>query len=108
MKAQVLHKYDPEMKQDIWVKEEEVPNPKIEKDKSLIKVNYVGMGWMLVKKGVFESIKYPWFEPIRKTIGGYTDFTMEDVAFCHKAIEQGHDIYVDPKIIVGHEKTVVL
>lgn len=80
----------------------------IEKDKSLIKVNYVGMGWMLVKKGVFESIKYPWFEPIRKTIGGYTDFTMEDVAFCHKAIEQGHDIYVDPNIIVGHEKTVVL
>lgn len=75
---------------------------------SLIKVNYVGMGWMLVKKGVFESINYPWFEPLRKTFGGVTDFTMEDVAFCHKAIEQGFDIHVDPKIIVGHEKTVVL
>jgi NAD+-dependent secondary alcohol dehydrogenase Adh1 len=36
MKAQVLHKYDPEMKQDIWVKEEEVPNPKIEKASDVI------------------------------------------------------------------------
>ena len=31
MKAQVLHSYDPEMKQDVWVKEEEVPNPKLER-----------------------------------------------------------------------------
>ena len=29
MKAQVLHKYDPEMKE--WVTGEEMPNPKIEK-----------------------------------------------------------------------------
>jgi hypothetical protein len=74
----------------------------------LIKVNYTGMGWMLVKKGVYESIEYPWFEPIRKEINGYTDFTMEDVAFCHKAIENNYDIHIDPTVIVGHEKTVVL
>jgi hypothetical protein len=80
----------------------------IQNEKSLIKVNYVGMGWMLVKRGVYESINYPWFEPIRKTFGGVTEFTMEDVAFCHKAIEQGYDIHVDPKVIVGHEKTVIL
>lgn len=71
-------------------------------------VNYVGMGWMLVKKGVFEKIKYPWFEPIRKKIGDYTDFTMEDVAFCHKAQDSGFKIIVDPSIIVGHEKKIIL
>ena len=80
----------------------------IQDEKSLLKVNYVGMGWMLVKKGVFESLEYPWFEPIRKQIGDTIEFTMEDVAFCHKAIEKGYDIFVDPKVIVGHEKTVVL
>jgi GT2 family glycosyltransferase len=80
----------------------------IQDEKSLLKVNYVGMGWMLVKKGVFESLEYPWFEPIRKQIGDTIDFTMEDVAFCHKAIEKGYEIFVDPKVIVGHEKTVVL
>ena len=31
MKAQVLHKYDPEMKEKVWVTGEELPNPKIEK-----------------------------------------------------------------------------
>ena len=36
MKAQVLHNYDPDMKQDIWVKEEEVPNPKIDKASDVI------------------------------------------------------------------------
>ena len=36
MKAQVLHSYDPDMKQDVWVKEEEVPNPKLEKSTDVI------------------------------------------------------------------------
>lgn len=74
----------------------------------LIPVNYVGMGWMLVKRGVFEKIKYPWFEPLRKKIGDYTDFTMEDVTFCHKARDAGFEINIDPTIRVGHEKTIIL
>lgn len=80
----------------------------IKDKKDLFTVNYVGMGWMLVKRGVFERINYPWFEPIRKEIGGAVDFTMEDVAFCHKAIDAGFNINIDPTIIVGHEKTIVL
>ena len=36
MKAQVLNSYDPDMKQDVWVKEEEVPNPTIEKASDVI------------------------------------------------------------------------
>ena len=74
----------------------------------LFPVNYVGMGWMLVKKGVFEKIKYPWFEPLRKKIGSSTEFTTEDVTFCHKAKDAGFQINIDPSIVVGHEKTVVL
>ena len=27
MKAQVLHKYDPEMKEKVWVAEQELPDP---------------------------------------------------------------------------------
>ena len=30
MKAQVLHKYDPEMKEKVWVTEQEMPDPKLE------------------------------------------------------------------------------
>ncbi len=36
MKAQVLRKYDPEMKEAVWVTGEELPNPKIEKASDVI------------------------------------------------------------------------
>ena len=36
MKAQVLSIYDPEMKQDEWVKEIEMPDPKLEKSSDVI------------------------------------------------------------------------
>ena len=36
MKAQVLRKYDPEMKEGVWVANEELPNPKIEKASDVI------------------------------------------------------------------------
>ena len=36
MKAQVLRKYDPEMNEGVWVANEELPNPKIEKASDVI------------------------------------------------------------------------
>jgi GT2 family glycosyltransferase len=33
---------------------------------------------------------------------------MEDVAFCRMIKEKGYDVWIDPSIIVGHEKMVVL
>jgi len=73
-----------------------------------IEVSYTGFGFMLIKKGVFESMKYPWFKPIKQNIGDLTEFTMEDVSFCLKAKELNYKIHIDPTIIVGHEKRVVL
>ena len=63
-----------------------------------------GMGWMLIKKGVFEKIEYPWFGPIIEGLG----FHGEDVSFQLRAKDVGFDSYVDTSIIVGHEKEVVL
>ena len=36
MKAQVLYKYDPEMKEDVWVQSSELPDPEIEKASDVI------------------------------------------------------------------------
>ena len=36
------------------------------------------------------------------------EFTMEDVAFCRMIKEKGYDVWIDPNIIVGHEKLMVL
>jgi len=76
--------------------------------KDLMEVSYAGFGFILIKRGVFESMTYPWFRPIFKKIGDAIDFTMEDVAFCLRAQEAGYKIYVDPLVKVGHEKTTIL
>lgn len=74
----------------------------------LIEVSYVGFGFMLIKKNVFESMTYPWFRPIEQKIGKAVDFCMEDVAFCLRARENGFKIYIDPLVKVLHEKKVML
>ena len=74
-----------------------------------ISVDYSGMGWMLVKKGVIESIEYPWFAPVWQDFGNnIKEFTSEDVAFCRRVKEQGYDIIVDTSLVIGHEKSWVL
>jgi len=90
-----------------------VDDLKLYNTNTLIEVAYTGMGFILIRKGVFEKIGYPWFRPIWENIlldNGITaiDFTSEDVGFCRTATEKGIKIMVDPSIIVGHEKTVVL
>lgn len=75
-------------------------------------VDYNGMGFMMVKKGVYEKLNYPWFEPkffeYTKDNKLIRDFCSEDVGFCLKAKESGILVYLDPSIRVGHEKSVVL
>jgi hypothetical protein len=71
----------------------------------LIEVIYAGMGFMMVKSGVFEELKYPWFyhEPIR--IGTIVEMPSEDLSFCLNARKAGFQIWVDPTIRVKQEKT---
>lgn len=74
----------------------------------LFKVSYTGFGFIAVKRGVMESMDYPWFHPRYVDYGNFHDFTAEDVAFCWRAQELGHEIWVDPNIKVGHQKLVTL
>lgn len=78
------------------------------KHEGLMKVDYCGFGFVLVRKGVFEKLEYPWFRPLYVEIGECTDFTSEDVGFCMMAKRAGISMLVDPKVVVGHEKAVVL
>ena len=76
----------------------------------LMEVEYTGFGFMLCKKGVFESLQYPWFSPIyERTIAeGVVDFCSEDVSFCKKVLAKGYKIHIDTTVVVGHEKSIVL
>ena len=73
-------------------------------------VDYTGFGWVLIKKGVFEQLEYPWFAPKMQVFesGAVQDMCGEDVSFCLDAIDKGFDIWCDPRIRVGHEKTRII
>jgi hypothetical protein len=75
---------------------------------SPFKVSYVGFGFMSIKKSVMDSMEYPWFHPRYVDYGNFHDFTAEDVSFCWKAQELGHEIWVDPSIRLGHQKHLAL
>jgi GT2 family glycosyltransferase len=59
----------------------------------LEKVAAVGMGVMLIKREVFETLELPWF------IIGYSpktfEFSGEDIFFCRQAQKAGYDIMID-------------
>jgi GT2 family glycosyltransferase len=73
-----------------------------------IKCSYTGMGFMLVKRGVTEKLEYPWFKPSPVIVGDVEDFMTEDISFCWRLIEKGINIFVDPTVVVGHEKALIL
>jgi len=73
------------------------------------RVDYTGFGWILFKKGVLETLQYPWFKPhwysFEKNI---KEFTSEDVGICKSLREEGHLVYVNKNLIIGHEKSCIL
>jgi len=73
-----------------------------------LEVAYTGMGWMMIRKGVVETIKYPWFHSDLQTVGSLVDMNSEDVAFCRALQAAGHTIHVDTKIRVGHQKPMII
>ena len=80
------------------------------KRKKPFTVDYTGFGWVLIKNGVFEKLEYPWFAPKMQQFesGEVQDMCGEDVSFCLDAMDEGFEIWCDPRIRVGHEKTRII
>lgn len=75
-----------------------------------VTADYTGMGFCCMKKGVFEKVPYPWFNPEWFTIKGtpIREFTSEDSGFFHAARKAGFEVWIDTSVIVGHEKPVII
>ena len=111
-----------------WLDEEDFSNnggvmnhetlDSIQKRNKPFTVDYAGFGWLLIEKGVFEDfdengkkrMPYPWFAPKMQVFesGNVQDMCGEDVSFCLDAKEAGYEIWCDPRIRVGHEKTRII
>lgn len=73
-----------------------------------IPVDFSGMGFMLIRRGVVEALDYPWFVQMRSDQPGVLDTSGEDVSFCLRARDAGFPTYIHPQVVVGHEKLVVI
>lgn len=80
------------------------------KKEKIFPVEYTGFGWILIKKGVVESMEYPWFRPEWDSFanGKIVEFCSEDVGFCQNAIKRGYKIHINTAIRIGHEKSLVI
>lgn len=77
-----------------------------------IEVYGVGMGFMCLKSGVFESLKRPWFglgKVVQEVDGVTYELPLgEDLFFCERVAENGHKVFVDLSVIVGHIKSNIV
>jgi len=77
------------------------------------KVSYNGMGFMAIRAGVIEKLKYTYFSyPLQEmeTDEGLIlrDMCSEDVAFCKNLKDAGFDVVVNTQLVLGHEKMLVI
>jgi len=73
-----------------------------------VPVAYAGMGWMMIRKGAVEDLKYPWFWSPVQQIGDLFDMNSEDVALCRALNAAGHQVHIDTTIRVGHQKSLII
>lgn len=75
-----------------------------------VQVDAVGFGFLLIKYGVFESLKRPWFGIRKARLDGvhYSVNYGEDYSFCMGVKEAGYPIWLDPGATVQHMKASLL
>lgn len=56
-------------------------------------VEVLGFGCVLVRREVFDTLAYPWFDTPYRAEGQY--WTGDDVYFCEQARQAGYTLYVD-------------
>jgi GT2 family glycosyltransferase len=69
-------------------------------------VDVVGGGCLLIKRGVFDKLKFPWFRWPEGIVEGEHIVKSDDLDFCERAIAAGLGIWANGDIRCGHRKLV--
>ena len=101
MKAQVLHKYDPEMKEEVWVTGHDLPDPKIEKASDVIvKIGAAGVCRtdLHIIEGVWKHIQDPDGKLLPCVMGHENAGWIEDVGKDVTEFKKGDPVILHPLI----------
>lgn len=91
LEPQTLEIYDMQMRNMSWNQL---------KGRGIVSIGGCGFGCVLVKKQVFESVGYPWFE--YHSALDHKDTFSEDLDFCTKARNKGYAIWCDTSVVCDH------
>lgn len=93
----------------------------VQKRDQLFEVDHASMDFVCIRKGVLESIEYPWFKPLYFEFAvdltdssGNTvkreirDYCNDNVAMSRNLVEKGYSLWVDPLVTVAREQTATL
>lgn len=105
-----LHKHDATRIVAGWFKEVEgisLMHNRVAPDQAgLIEVDWVGAGFLLLKREALESLPYPWFTCIEINYnspeGPCSQVVSDDLGFCMKARQNGAKIMLDADCRVDH------
>lgn len=77
----------------------------------LQEIDYCGVGFLLVKKGVYESLGYPWYGAGNIYTYHLTEdqwiYNGDDFSTAMRLKEKGWKLYANCNIKLGHEKTTI-
>jgi hypothetical protein len=96
-----------------FITPEDIEKWKKETEFKYFPVVYSGLGFMAIRKEVFDKIKYPYFDSEILTIKNQDgtvirDICSEDVSLCKKITQSGYQIMVNTDIRVGHLKSLII
>lgn len=82
----------------------------IEAFSGLTKIYSSGLGFCIMRYGVLESIDYPWFVPLPimdTETKKLRDVAGDDTSLFVRLKQKGFEVWCDPTIRIGHEKSYV-
>ena len=75
----------------------------LEQDTECLQTDYNDFNYTLIRKGVFEQIKFPWFNA-DNTISNMNG----ELFFFKRCIEMNIDTFVHLKVVIGLENNIVI
>lgn len=77
-----------------------------------VEVSWIGLGFVAVRQGVFESLQRPWFrfDNLETEINNKTIISSlgEDITWCIRVKNEKRKLFVDPSVRVGHIKPRII